>query len=183
MERIHSYVSSIAFCESLDLTYLETYSFQRGANYQAELGKGFEALQHLKRRKDKKGNISTLEQTELDKLQKYYGSTQYLIDEGGVIHPTAVKTGTFHKDDPFVDRLLEILHTPIVEVPRWMCAPFYRDAIIFYDQANRIVSPLNVCLGCEEMEIGPFNHVDADTKTYVLMRRFFESIGHQVEDE
>ncbi len=63
-----------------------------------------------------------------------------------------------------------------------MCAPIYRDAIVFYKD-NKIVSTLNVCLSCEYMETKMFKHVNADNETYKLFRQFFIDCGHHVEEK
>ena len=64
-----------------------------------------------------------------------------------------------------------------------MCAPIYRDAIVFYDLNKEIISTLNVCLSCEYMETKMFNHINADVETYNLMREFFIGLGHKVEEK
>jgi hypothetical protein len=63
-----------------------------------------------------------------------------------------------------------------------MCGATYRDAVVFYDKSNKIVSTLNICLGCEYMETKKFNHVNGDFETYDLLKRFFLDVGHDVED-
>jgi hypothetical protein len=119
----------------------------------------------------------------LEKLKKLNGFTQYLINTDGEFHPSSKKTGTFKLDNEIIEKLKSILNTPIKEVPSWMCAPIYRDAIVFYDSENKIVSTLNVCLSCEYMETKMFNHINADNETYNLMREFFIELGHKVEEE
>jgi hypothetical protein len=59
----------------------------------------------------------------------------------------------------------------------------YRDAIVFYDKSNRIVSTLNVCLGCEYMETKMFNHINGDNETYDMLRQYFIDLGHKIEDK
>ena len=108
------------------------------------------------------------------------GFTQYLLNDKKQIHPSSKKINTYKFDSPIIDRLKNILRNEIVEIPMWVCAPTYRDAIVFYDNGHNIVSTLNVCLDCQYMEIKMFDHISGDYKTYELLKRFFIDIGHEV---
>lgn len=67
------------------------------------------------------------------------------------------------------------------EIPDWMCAPTYRDALVFYNSNNATTATLNICLSCEYMAIQEFQQVNADIKVYKYFRNFFKKIGHKVE--
>jgi hypothetical protein len=179
----YSYISSIEFIDNLEFDYIETYSLQRGSEFEQESKIGFKEFDKLNRRQEKKGDLSEIEISRLKKLRKLYSVTQYLITSDGGFHDSAEKTGTFKINNEIIEKLKSILNTPIKEVPSWMCAPFYRDAIVFYDSDNKIVSTLNVCLSCEYMETKMFNHINADAETYTKMREFFIGLGHKVEEE
>jgi len=62
-----------------------------------------------------------------------------------------------------------------------MCAPIYRDAIVFYKSSGEIVSVLNICLSCEAMAIDSSNQVVAGSGTYEMLKKYFKEIGHPVE--
>jgi hypothetical protein len=81
-----------------------------------------------------------------------------------------------------ITRLVDILSTEIIEIPNFLCAPIYRDAIVFYNSAHKIVSALNVCLECQYMETKMFSHINGDYETYDLLKRYFIDIGHEVEE-
>jgi hypothetical protein len=179
----YSYISSIEFIDNLEFDYIETYSLQRGSEFEQESKIGFKEFDKLNRRQVEKGDLSETEMSNLEKLKKLNGFTQYLINTDIEFHPSSKKTGTFKLDNEIIEKLKSILNTPIKEVPSWMCAPIYRDAIVFYDSENKIVSTLNVCLSCEYMETKMFNHINADNETYNLMREFFIELGHKVEEE
>lgn len=176
----YKYQSSIKYIDSLKFDYIETYSFQRGTDYEEHLKKGVLDYEKLKVRKEKRNNLLPEEEARLSELQSFLHFS-YLINEAGEFHPTSEQTHTFNVDDVVVTRLKAILHTEINNVPAWMCAPEYRDAIVFREKTGRIVSCLNVCLGCEYMETKKFHHINGDTKTYLLLREFFISLGHKVE--
>lgn len=173
------YISSIKYIRNLDFDYIETYSFQRGGKYNERVinDPDFTEFDKLKN----KNNLSSPERNRLKTLYKLYGVTQYLIDMDGLFHPSAIKTGTFKKNDSLVIEFIKMMNTKINEIPNWMCAPIYRDAIVFYNSEKTIISTLNICLSCEYMQIEDRSFLNADTTVYELMISFFKKIGHQIE--
>lgn len=162
--------------------YVETYSFQRGADFEENLKLIKPEYDRLKVRKERQDNLTQVEEEMLLELNRLLGFTQYLLNDNGQFHPSSKKTNTFQFNDPVVSRLTNILRTEIREIPRWLCAPVYRDAIVFYDKQNNIVSTLNICLSCQYMETKMFHHLNGDYETYDLLKRFFIDIGHDVEE-
>lgn len=177
----NSYTSSQDFIKDLEFSYIETYSLQRGIQYEERYHLGLKELKHLRNKNTSSDSLSGLESIKLKKLEQDYGVTQYLINSDGKLHHSAQKIGSFPKNSSQVTNLLTILNTPAIDVPYYMCAPIYRDAIIFYDENNNRIATLNVCLSCEYMETKRFNHIDADMETYKLMKDFFKLVGHQIE--
>ena len=145
----YAYISSIEFINKLQFEYIETYSLQRGNKFEKESKVGFKEFEKLQRREEKKGDLSEIEKFHLDKLKKLYGFTQYLVNSDGDFHPSSEKTGTFKLNNQIIEKLKFILNTPVKNTQSWLCAPIYRDAIVFYDSENKIVSILNKCLSCE----------------------------------
>jgi hypothetical protein len=137
----------------------------------------------LKVRKDKHNDLIVFEEKRFIELYDLFGFTQCLINDKGQFHPSSAKTHTFKSTDPQIDRLKNILRTEINDIPAWVCSPMYRDAIVFYDKLNRIVSTLNICLSCEYMATKMFNHIDGDNRTYELLRQYFIDLGHEIEDK
>lgn len=175
-----TYITSIDFINNLTFDYVETYSFQRGQAFEENKKLIQVEYDRLKRRKEKFDNLSNAEEDRFFTLHGLLGYTQYLINDKGQFHPSSKRTNVFSKNDPNIDRIKNILLTPINDIPRFMCAPEYRDALVFYDSDKTIVSTLNICLSCNYMET-MFNHIDADFETYDLLKRFFIDIGHEVE--
>ena len=62
-----------------------------------------------------------------------------------------------------------------------MCPPIYRDALAFYNEADKLVSVLNICFECRFMETDRKEHVEADMATYDFLREFLIQAGHQIE--
>lgn len=178
----YTYTPSIDFINNLTFDYVETYSLQRGAEYELQQKEFYEEYDKLKNRKSKFNDLTVEEEEKFMILDKLCGFTQYLLDEKNQFHYSSKKTNTFAATDSKSELLKNILRTEIKDIPSWMCAPIYRDAFVFYDKENNLVSVLNVCLSCQYMETTKFNHVNSDYKTYDLLKRFFIDIGHEVED-
>jgi hypothetical protein len=178
----YTYISSTDFINNLAFDYIETYLFQRGAAYELQQKTFEKKYDKLKTRKSEFNDLTIQEEEEFIKLDKLCGFIQYLIDDNNQFHFSSKKTNTFASTDSKVDLLKNILKTEIKEIPSWMCAPMYRDAFVFYDNRDNIVSVLNVCLSCEYMQTTKFNHIKCDYKTYELLKRFFIDIGHEVEN-
>lgn len=179
----YTYISSKDYINNLAFHHVESYSLQRGAEFEATKEVHEEELDNLESKKDKQGHLTALEEKRFLELNALLTPTQYLIDDKGKFHPSSVKTRTFKATDALTARLKNILLTEVERQMDWMCAPVYRDALVFYDEWNRIVSVLNICLGCEYMETQKLTYVNGDTKTYTLLRQFFTDLGHEVEGE
>jgi len=178
----YTYIASTDFINDLAFDYVETYSFQRGTEYELQQKKFDKEYDKLKSRKSKLNDLTIEEEERFLVLDKLCGFTQYLLDDTYQFHYSSKKTNTFSSTDTKVELLKNILRTEIIDIPSWMCAPMYRDAFVFYNNENKIVSVLNVCLSCQYMETTKFNHINGDWRTYDLLKRFFIDIGHEVED-
>jgi len=178
----YTYIPSTDFINDLIFDYVDTYSFQRGTEYELQQKMFDKEYDNLKSRKSKLNDLTIEEEDKFITLDKICGFTQYLIDDENQFHYSSTKTNTFTSTDSKTELLKTILRTEIKDIPSWMCAPMYRDAFVFYNNGDKIVSVLNVCLSCQYMETTKFNHINGDYKTYDLLKRFFIDIGHEVED-
>lgn len=177
----YTYVSSVDYINNLTFDYVETYSFQRGTDYEENLKVIKSEYNRLKVRKEKRNNLTESEELRFSELKSHLGFT-LLINDKGQFHPSSKMIATFHCSDVMVERLRNILKTEVNDIPMWMCAPIYRDAIVFYNQAAEIISVLHVCLSCEYMATKAFHHINGDNEMYKLLKRYFIDIGHDVEN-
>ena len=180
MEPKYTYTPSQDYINQLPFDYIETYSFQRGEDYEEEIKRL--QIEHNRLKVKKEKSFSSEEAMRLEKLNRLFGFTQYLIDANEEFHFSSAKTNTFTKDDDKVEALIQILKIGIKEVPAFLCSPEYRDAIVFYNNNGNRISVLNVCLSCRYMETKPFHHINGDFETYDLLKRWFLNIGHHVEN-
>ncbi|RYF89829.1 MAG: hypothetical protein EOO03_05100 [Chitinophagaceae bacterium] len=102
--------------------YVETYSFQRGTEYELQQETFAKEYDKLKSRKSKQNDLTLEEEERLSDLNKLCGFTQYLLDDSNQFHYSAKKTNTFISTDSKAELLKDILRTKINDVPAWMCA-------------------------------------------------------------
>jgi hypothetical protein len=181
MKSITNSITSSQYIQSLVFDYIEIYSLQRGDEYEADIQVLKPEHNKLKVRKEKRNNLTEAEEIRLSELDGLLSVPQYLIDDTGLFHFSSQRTNTFQYDKDVVGLLKDILNTKTTDVPNWMCAPIYRDAIVFYNSSGEIVSALNICLSCEVMAIDSCNQVIAGSGIYEMLRKFFKEIGHPVE--
>ncbi|MGJ1406813.1 hypothetical protein K2F45_16065 [Sphingobacterium siyangense] len=174
-------VNSADYIKGLPFDYIETYSLQRGEEYNAVIQILKPERHNLKVRKEKSNNLTDTEEIRLSELDAPLGLTQYLIDSTGRFHFSSQRINTFQHGNETISLLKNILLKKTTNVNNWICAPVYRDAIVFYKSYGEIVSVLNICLSCESMALDSSNQVKADSSTYEMLRQFFKEIGHPVE--
>lgn len=173
--------SSAAFIDKLTFCYLETYSLQRGAAYDRQQEQATQEYEQLKARRHRKNDLDREQQQRLAELEVLLGTVQYLINDQGNFHPSSEQTHTFSASSDEAQRLKKILQTELEEVLHFLCAPVYRDAIVFYDATGKMLEVLHVCLECQYLATGKATGLDADYKTYDALKRFFLDLGHAVE--
>ena len=76
------------------------------------------------------------------------GKSRLFNKKNGRISNDAEKTHSFKRSDKLVHGLLKVLKIPYENHSDWMCAPIYRDAIVFRDENDQVVLPLNICFEC-----------------------------------
>ena len=177
-----TYIASTDFIKDLTFDYVETYSFQRGIQFEENKKQIQIDFENLKAKKDIQNILSIDEEKQLINCSELLSFTQYIVNDKGQFHPSSKKTNTFLNSDPIIGKIKNILLTEINDIPMWLCSPIYRDALVFYNSDNEIITTLNVCLSCQYMETKIFNYVNGDYKTFDLLKRFFIGIGHDVED-
>jgi hypothetical protein len=168
------WIRSDDYIKDLKFDYMETYSFNRlSPLLKAEYDELF------LRRQEKPLSVPDMER--FKELGELYKEWELLIDKNGNFHHSSEKMAVFQAHDPEVVRFTEIMNMEVIESFNTLCAPMYRDAIVFYESSGKIVSVLNVCLSCNYMTTGHQN-LRADFEVYDLLNKFFFDIGHRVEN-
>ena len=105
-----------------------------------------------------------------------------LVTRDSLGQPDSKLTGTFKNGHPIAERIKEILQTEIEESFAFLCAPVYREALVFYDRNDNVVSLLNICLTCLDLHAAPHNRIKGDYKAFEWLRRLFQELGHENEN-
>jgi hypothetical protein len=173
---IFDYLSSFQF------DYLQTYSFNRG---QILIDYLLANDQEIIRLYNQLNSASvkvkpTIEERFNRKVKNRI--LERLTDNRQQIHPTAVAIKKLDRQDKMVSSLFDLLSTKIEDVPAWMCAPVFRDAIVFYDANDQILSVLNICFQCEHMQDEQGNYVDVDSTVYKKLKILLTTWGHEIKE-
>ncbi len=158
------------FIQNLDFEYLATFSLLREVETK-EFVAGIQAKA--------KTILNEMERKKLIDLT--IRGTKKQLAETGKPHTTAQLTNRFKKSHPKASELLSILSLDYVEHVEWMCAPVFREMIVFYDSGDSVVSILNICLSCDQIVDDEFNSIKTDPNVFDKLRTYFKSIGHTIE--
>ncbi|RAJ05208.1 hypothetical protein LX64_02362 [Chitinophaga skermanii] len=176
-------LTSHEYLHTFEFEYIETYSFNRGDSFiQASLEEWNE-YQRLSRRV---ANGKVLTADEKQRMEAIFS-----IMNAGIAHlqhinnhlPAHVELiSKLHHSEASALAIISHLSIPALNIPYWMCAPVYRDAIVFYSASGQVVSILNVCFSCDHM-LGTNNtFIGADMSCYPLLRQEFLALGHKIEE-
>ena len=175
-------MSSKEFIESIQFSRIETYSLFRKEIYKASIWKMIAERESLQKKQEQLGSLTKEEVSRLEELMELRYPSQVLMDKKGKFHPSSELITSLPAKSPEVNRLIEILKIPAVNIPEWMCMPTYRDAIAFYDEADQVIATLNICLGCDDMRTAS-KGIKADEQSYQLIKPFFLELGHPISDD
>ena len=153
-------------------SYLVTYSFQRGPELAAlkmQLAQELETARYMRR---------AAVQQQIDSLESY---SKTLTQGLGAIDPTATVGARMAADSAEVQQLAHAVQRTGQQEFFAMCPPIYRDALAFYNEADKLVSVLNICFECRFMLTNQQVHVEADMATYDALRTFLLQAGHPLE--
>ncbi|OQP57995.1 hypothetical protein [Niastella populi] len=163
-------MNTAEYIDSIVFDYVETWSFNREPE-EKQVNAEYEQVRSIEDIEERLTAYTVLE-------RKY----AVLINDAGQFHPFAKKINTFKSDHPLSARLKQVLQTPIEQKFSLLCAPVYRDALVFYDHKNNVVSNLNICFACMYMYAAPHQDIKADYKTYDWLKTLLLENGHEIEN-
>lgn len=141
-------ISIKKYIDALHYDFIETYSFNRGPKFESQ----------------------------------FIGNNLYVTGLSPVLgidkqlNDTVVKIFEIRKDTDEYDTLKAIISRQFVGKMDWMCAPFYRDALVFRSKDNEIVESLNVCFECGDMRDVAGNYIEADEEVYNELKSLLKVI-------
>jgi hypothetical protein len=143
------------YFDVLNFDFIDTYSFNRGPKFETKF----------------KGN------------RLHVNGLQPVLNADKQLNDTAYKIYEVRKDTAEFNELYRIVSKEFVGKSDWMCAPFYRDGLVFLTKDNQIVESLNVCFECGHMCDIEGNYIVADEEVYTGLKFLLRSFGHDIQDE
>jgi hypothetical protein len=170
------------YIKNIQYEYIETYSLLRETKNSLSYEDILNEIKVLEE-SIKEPKFGWYRQTKrLSELKKYTNQTQYILTDGHTFHPTSEKISTINKND--VDDLLlnNVLCTEYNKANDFesACAPIYRDALVFYDKSNSIITALNICFECKKMYSEEAGTISAHYKNYQNLAEFLHRKGHEI---
>ena len=169
-------ITTKEFIENVNFEYFETYSFQRKGEFEV-----YETLFN-KYLKDN-DSLTEGETAELKKLRNsnlYTDKNNFIFTDNEKINETAELIYSLDKSTNLKVELIEILKIPFNDYDAWMCSPIYRDAILFYDNNNKIVEAINICFECCNVINLNGKEILTDRIVYKKLKDFLLSVGHKI---
>jgi hypothetical protein len=164
-------MTSREFIENVNFKYFVTYSFQR-----TEESDMYEIL--FSRYSNDNNSLTEEEYRKLRSSSKRGG---FIFTDDNYIHQMAELIYSSDNSSSANDELIEIMKTPFVDYDAWMCAPIYREAILFYDYKNQLIDGLNICFECCNVINLKRKNILTDRYVYERLKGFLESVGHRID--
>lgn len=172
-------------------TYLKQLDFEYAISYSGLRGKAFELLyeehtEQIKKLEKELEGARYMEQSKLNKKIKLLESeidtaNARIINQAGALHQSTKQIHTFQKDDKAIKSIFEILHTKFEEQHYWMCAPIFRDAIVFYSKEGNICGILHICFSCDWMINEKEEDLEIDHSIFPRLKEELIKLGHTIE--
>jgi hypothetical protein len=150
----YRYTIILKYFKNLEFEYLVTYSFNRGQEFERVIGTDEYPDKDLHRTR--------------------------LVDSGGEFNRTSEKMSIVGKGSIEYERLATIVSSKPNEPLALMCAPTYRDALVFYSKENKIVDVLNICFECHNMVTSDNLYVRAGENQFDALSTWFKQQGHNI---
>ena len=106
-----------------------------------------------------------------------------VITKVNKVHKSTIQVRRFKKEDKELVEIFNILNSKFEEQYVWMCAPIYRDAIVFYSQEDKMVGILQICFSCNWIKNESEEDLEVDNKIFQKLKEKLIQIGHQIESE
>lgn len=165
------------FIENINFDYFETYSFQRKGD--------FEIYENLFNKYNlSNDSLSKEEETELKELRRklslYTQKNNFIFTDKEKLNDTAELVFKSDKLANLNKELIKIMKIPFIDCDDWMCAPIYRDAILFYDNNDQLINGINICFKCNNVIDLNRKDILTDRVVYEKLKLFLQSVGHKI---
>jgi len=172
------------YIDNLDFEYAISYSGFRGHDFEMLLKETKIKIQELENQKEDLRYVQKSEirkQLEELKSQMNFRNSR-VINKDGNVHKSTKALYRFERGNGKIKKVFEILKTTFVEQHLWVCAPIYRDAIVFYSQKDKINGILHICFGCDRMINEKEEGLEVDAKIFSELKLVLITLGHKIEN-
>lgn len=180
-----SYFTIAEFWSQQSFAYIETYSFNRGPK-SAELYEGLRA--EIAQTKQAQQQARYMDQAKLAyklrQLEEAMRGGEYKVTlrdpSLAVADYTTRKIAVLHLGAAATEQLGELLQKSGRQEAFAMCAPIFRDALVFYTHQGQRARILNICFECLLMVTDENKTVEADFATYDSLGSLLTQLGHPI---
>ena len=106
-----------------------------------------------------------------------------IINSKGEIHKSTVQISKLKKGDRDLEDIFEPLFLEMTNPIATMCAPIFRDAVVFYSDTNEINGILQICFSCLSIKNENEDYFDVDYEMFQKLKDKLVQIGHPIENE
>ena len=152
-DQLYRPLSIKKYWESLEFSYLETYSGLEVGEDDIEVGEDY-----------------------------MVDPVNYLLFHECKFHKSAKKTNSFEFNSAFVTELKKILSIPFKKSLTTLCVPVYRDAIVFYSDKDEIISVLQICFSCHHLITEKREWIKADDRVFFELSELMKKHGHLIKN-
>lgn len=171
-----------AYTQSLAYEYVRSYSGLRGRKFESLLARNSLEVERIEH------EIKTARYIQVPKLRKQIELLKEetdiykarVVSDGGIPHESAGLVGEWRKHDDFFSDIHHILMQPLHEQFATMCAPVFRDALVFYSKEGEVQGVLHVCFGCLWMKNEKEEDIAADVEVFDHLKQRLMDAGHPI---
>jgi hypothetical protein len=167
------------YLNHLDFDCIETYSSLRGMEFETFYHETELRISQIQREMKSMRYMQIQHANlEVNKLKDSLNET--LIFKKEIFHQTVKKVSKFEKDSKIFNDIKANLLLPCTEEIAYMCAPIYRDLLLFYKQ-NLIVCEIHICFTCHDIIISTLSDkLWFCDETYESLSLVLKTLGHEM---
>lgn len=170
------------YWEQLEYDYLKTFSGLRGGAFKLlkiatqndikALEQQLLTARFMERLKIKK------QMAELESQINLYETR--IVDHSGPCHASTVEVAKIIKGEELEMKLVELLSLNFKDGVAAACIPVFRDAIVFYSNADEVKGILHICFSCLDIKNEKEENLQVDVNVFEGLQRLLEKMGHPI---
>jgi len=172
------------YIQALNFEYVILFSGLRGDAFTKLEKKNYQKIREIEK------EIETARYMQVPKLKKEIRVLSdelnllnaRILDKDGNIHQSASEIYRFEKRSKELKSILDILTSSFKEEFFAVCAPVFRDALVFYSKESNITGIVQICFSCYRMENENREQFKIDHRIFSKLKKEFKQVGHRIDD-